>query len=58
MKIAFPSHGYFGFSGQSCFFSTVPGLRLLKESGFVSVVSTVQRYLEADAASCIYRVHK
>ena len=37
VKIAFPSNGYFGFTRHSCFFSTLPGLKLLKESGFVSV---------------------
>lgn len=58
VKIAFPSNGYFGFTRHFCFFSTLPGLRLLKESGFVSVASTSQRYFEADAANCVYSVHK
>lgn len=58
VKIAFPSNGYFGFTHHFCFFSTVPGLRLLKESGFVSVASTYQRYFEADAANCVNSVYK
>lgn len=58
VKIAFPSNGYFGFTHHFCFFSAVPGLRILKDFGFVSVALTSQRYYEADAASCVYRVHK